>query len=354
VIQPIPALDQVGDSAQQIIIDIPAAIPHNNDIEELQNSLRTFRLSNDGLALLLERSQAELDAANARVTHLEQKCELIEQEKQQLINQHTAEYQAVVGKLDCAEKNLIEARKVNVNSMGEVSKLESSIELLEIENFGYLMTVEENNEVIDSRNNRIEELLYFIEKKDGEILEFKKQSHIDLNKLNEVQEKLKQFENQNSLLSEKLNHITIEKESLCSQLAESNVQKQSISNVLCESNAYNSKIKEELLQYQSDCKKYCDNVQKLKEKNITLENDSTTINAQNSKLKDQLSTVTKENEILLNDIMKLKDNIGKREIELKGVLIDTSCKEMVVEKERLPPDETTPIESPVLDFRVCR
>jgi len=195
---------QVDDATHQIIPD---------DVEELQNSLRTFRLSIDGLSLLLERSQTELVTANARVTHLEefsneltlrlgnavdlnsqllvsefermsqrqeihlytislgdkdsiiqnltnqieemklneltmitivaadqkyeaereasnaqitdltsrlkisesncvqmrQKCELIEDAKQQLINQHTTKYQAVVERLDCAEKEMIEA-----------------------------------------------------------------------------------------------------------------------------------------------------------------------------------------------------------------------------------------------------
>lgn len=195
---------QVDDATHQIIPD---------DVEELQNSLRTFRLSIDGLSLLLEWSQTELVTANARVTHLEefsneltlrlgnavdlnsqllvsefermsqrqeihlytislgdkdsiiqnltnqieemklneltmitivaadqkyeaereasnaqitdltsrlkisesncvqmrQKCELIEDAKQQLINQHTTKYQAVVERLDCAEKEMIEA-----------------------------------------------------------------------------------------------------------------------------------------------------------------------------------------------------------------------------------------------------
>ena len=195
---------QVDDATHQIIPD---------DVEELQNSIRTFRLSIDGLSLLLERSQTELVTANARVTHLEefsneltlrlgnavdlnsqllvsefermsqrqeihlytislgdkdsiiqnltnqieemklneltmitivaadqkyeaereasnaqitdltsrlkisesncvqmrQKCELIEDAKQQLINQHTTKYQAVVERLDCAEKEMIEA-----------------------------------------------------------------------------------------------------------------------------------------------------------------------------------------------------------------------------------------------------
>jgi len=54
---------QVDDATHQIIPD---------DVEELQNSLRTFRLSIDGLSLLLERSQTELVTANARVTHLEE------------------------------------------------------------------------------------------------------------------------------------------------------------------------------------------------------------------------------------------------------------------------------------------
>ena len=40
---------------------------------------------------------------------MRQKCELIEDAKQQLINQHTTKYQAVVERLDCAEKEMIEA-----------------------------------------------------------------------------------------------------------------------------------------------------------------------------------------------------------------------------------------------------
>lgn len=43
----------------------------NDELLELQNSLRTFRLSNDGLSLLLERTQAQLVASNARVTETE-------------------------------------------------------------------------------------------------------------------------------------------------------------------------------------------------------------------------------------------------------------------------------------------
>jgi hypothetical protein len=70
VIQPIPPFEQF-DHAQPTR-NIPAEVPNNNDLEELQNSIRTFRLSNDGLSLLLERSQAEIVTANTRVTHLEE------------------------------------------------------------------------------------------------------------------------------------------------------------------------------------------------------------------------------------------------------------------------------------------
>jgi hypothetical protein len=40
-------------------------------MEELENSMRTFRLSNVGLSLLVERTQDDLAASNARVTFLE-------------------------------------------------------------------------------------------------------------------------------------------------------------------------------------------------------------------------------------------------------------------------------------------
>lgn len=49
-----------------------ALIPRNDELAELQNSLRTFRLSNDGMSLLLERTQSELAAANVRIAFLEQ------------------------------------------------------------------------------------------------------------------------------------------------------------------------------------------------------------------------------------------------------------------------------------------
>jgi hypothetical protein len=39
---------------------------------ELQNALRTFRLSADGLSLLVERTKAALDVSNARVTMLQE------------------------------------------------------------------------------------------------------------------------------------------------------------------------------------------------------------------------------------------------------------------------------------------
>jgi ankyrin repeat protein len=44
----------------------------NNEIVELQNSLRSFRLSADGLSLLLERTRADLDVSEARVTTREE------------------------------------------------------------------------------------------------------------------------------------------------------------------------------------------------------------------------------------------------------------------------------------------
>jgi hypothetical protein len=70
-----------------------------------------------------QKYEAEREASNAQITDLtsrlkisesncvqmRQKCELIEDAKQQLINQHTTKYQAVVERLDCAEKEMIEA-----------------------------------------------------------------------------------------------------------------------------------------------------------------------------------------------------------------------------------------------------
>ena len=44
----------------------------NNEIVELQNSLRTLRLSAGGLSLLLESTRADLDVSKARVTKLEE------------------------------------------------------------------------------------------------------------------------------------------------------------------------------------------------------------------------------------------------------------------------------------------
>jgi predicted nuclease with TOPRIM domain len=55
-------------------------------------------------------------------------------------------------------------------------------------------------------------------------------------------------------LNEKLNDTSNEKEGLCSKLAESIVEKQSITKKLSEINDYNSKIKQELANKQSDCK----------------------------------------------------------------------------------------------------
>jgi hypothetical protein len=52
-----------------------AGMPPNADldgVEALRTSLRTLRLSNDGLSLLLERNQAELAESRARITHLEE------------------------------------------------------------------------------------------------------------------------------------------------------------------------------------------------------------------------------------------------------------------------------------------
>jgi hypothetical protein len=250
-----------------------------------------------------QKYEAEREASNAQITDLTsrlkisesncvqmmQKCDLID-------NQHTTKYQAVVERLDCAEKAMIEAQKVIVQSMGQVALLESSIEKLEIENVGYILTAEENNEVIESRNNRIVELLDSIRKKDDEFSILKEQSHIDLNKLGQVQEKL--------------NHITIEKECLKSKIAESNVQKQSISKELFEINACNSNLKEELIQHQSDCKKYSVDVQKLvlsqQEDKMIFNTQFATIKAENPNLKKQVYTLKSEKERLIDDIKMLK------------------------------------------------
>ena len=51
---------------------IQTAVHTNDEVIELQNSLRTSRISNDCLSLLLERTRAELDFSNVRVTTLEE------------------------------------------------------------------------------------------------------------------------------------------------------------------------------------------------------------------------------------------------------------------------------------------
>jgi hypothetical protein len=45
----------------------------NDEVVELQNSLRNYRLSNDGLCLLLERTQSEIGESRATITALEEK-----------------------------------------------------------------------------------------------------------------------------------------------------------------------------------------------------------------------------------------------------------------------------------------
>jgi hypothetical protein len=50
----------------------------NDDIVDLQNSLRTFRLSNDGLSMLLERTQTQLEDSNAKVTETQRRLQFAE------------------------------------------------------------------------------------------------------------------------------------------------------------------------------------------------------------------------------------------------------------------------------------
>ena len=55
-----------------------AVLCPNDDLVDLQNSLRTFRLSNDGLSLLLERTQTQLEDSNAKVTETERRLQSAE------------------------------------------------------------------------------------------------------------------------------------------------------------------------------------------------------------------------------------------------------------------------------------
>jgi hypothetical protein len=166
--------------------------------QNLKNQIQQMQLNELTMITIVtadQRYEAYKEACNAQITDLtsrlqisesncvqmRQKCELIEDAKQELINQRTTEYQTVVERLDCSEKTTIESQKVIFESMGQVVLLESSIEKLEIENVGYILTVEENSEVIESRINQIEEFLDSIKKKDDEFYALKEQSNIDLN-----------------------------------------------------------------------------------------------------------------------------------------------------------------------------
>ncbi len=51
---------------------VAAPISEINEIEDLQHSLRTFRLSNEGLSLLLDRNRVELAKKATIVARLEQ------------------------------------------------------------------------------------------------------------------------------------------------------------------------------------------------------------------------------------------------------------------------------------------
>jgi hypothetical protein len=166
--------------------------------QNLTNQIQQMQLNELTMITIVtadQRYEAYKEACNAQITDLtsrlqisesncvqmRQKCEMIEDAKQELINQRTTEYQTVVERLDCSEKTTIESQKVIFESMGQVVLLESSIEKLEIENVGYILTVEENSEVIESRINQIEEFLDSIKKTDDEFYALKEQSNIDLN-----------------------------------------------------------------------------------------------------------------------------------------------------------------------------
>ena len=95
-------------------------------IQNLTNQIEEMKLNELTMITIVaadQKYEAEREASNAQITDLtsrlkisesncvqmRQKCELIEDAKQQLINQHTTKYQAVVERLDCAEKEMIEA-----------------------------------------------------------------------------------------------------------------------------------------------------------------------------------------------------------------------------------------------------
>jgi chromosome segregation ATPase len=215
-------------------------------------------------------------------------------------------------KLECAQKTTIETKKLNVSYTARIDTLESSIEKLDLENIGLTANVEQCKEKIHS-----------------------------INQINEA-------------LKEKLNDTTNEKEGLCSKLAESSIEKQAITNELSKINDYNSNIKEELVNQESDCKKFRDYIQKLEEDKLTFQTETAAIKSENINLTKQLLNVNLEKEKLIDDMKLLKVILKEKDIELKKFTIDTEFDEMVVDVGGEPPDEDVPNENPDLDFQVCR
>jgi hypothetical protein len=94
----------------------------NDEIEQLRNSLRTFRLSNDGLSMFLERTQNEVEISNARVTQLEHRdIQLIIEYEQEVNLRLLAEGRSVdmnsrhlVSEFDLRQKIQLQAESISV------------------------------------------------------------------------------------------------------------------------------------------------------------------------------------------------------------------------------------------------
>ena len=84
--QPVVHEPRPVDVAEQNVLVRQAVLRPNEDLVELQTSLRTLRLSNDVRSLLLERTQSELAASNARVTLLEETVTTSTLERTEAVN----------------------------------------------------------------------------------------------------------------------------------------------------------------------------------------------------------------------------------------------------------------------------
>ena len=73
LLQQVQAQDlQMSDRTQTLVTDDASLYIDEDEFIELKNAIRTYKFSNDGLSMLLELKEQELDAYDKRIIYLEQ------------------------------------------------------------------------------------------------------------------------------------------------------------------------------------------------------------------------------------------------------------------------------------------